>query len=124
MSLILSEYIEPFSACLIKSVCKIFDVKVTNTHCCSLAKNDPIRKSFCLAAENLLHEKKNLLSEFIYCMCHQTYTKDAIVLCRLKLLNMELSEICDTIFDQAILTISNFRNFNNTKYNVKFLILA
>ena len=40
MSLILSEYIEPFSACLIKSVCKIFDVKVTNTHCCSLAKND------------------------------------------------------------------------------------
>ena len=41
MSLILSEYIEPFSACLIKSVCKIFDVKVTNTHCCSLAKNDP-----------------------------------------------------------------------------------
>ena len=42
MSLILSEYIEPFSACLIKSVCKIFDVKVTNTHCCSLAKNDPL----------------------------------------------------------------------------------
>ena len=41
MSLILSEYIEPFSACLIKSVCKIFYVKVTNTHCCSLAKNDP-----------------------------------------------------------------------------------
>ena len=41
MSLILSEYIEPFSACLIKSVCKIFDVKVTNTHCCLLAKNDP-----------------------------------------------------------------------------------
>ena len=42
MSLILSEYIEPLSACLIKSVCKIFDVKVTNTHCCSLAKNDPV----------------------------------------------------------------------------------
>ena len=41
MSLILSESIESFSACLIKSVCKIFDVKVTNTHCCSLAKNDP-----------------------------------------------------------------------------------
>ena len=41
MSFILSEYIEPFSACLIKSVCKIFDVKVTNTHCCSLDKNDP-----------------------------------------------------------------------------------
>ena len=40
MSLILSEYIETFSDCLIKSVCKIFDVKVTNTHCCSLAKND------------------------------------------------------------------------------------
>ena len=39
--LILSEYIEPFSDCLIKSVCKIFDVKVTNTHCCSLAKNHP-----------------------------------------------------------------------------------
>ena len=45
MSLLLSEYIEPFSACLIKSVCKIFDVKVTNTHCCSLAKNDPYRQS-------------------------------------------------------------------------------
>ena len=28
MSLILLEYIEPLSACLIKSVCKIFDVKV------------------------------------------------------------------------------------------------
>ena len=41
MSLILSEYIETLSDCLIKSVCKIFDVKVTNTHCCSLAKNDP-----------------------------------------------------------------------------------
>ena len=41
MSFILSEYIEPFSACLIKSVYKIFDVKATNTHCCSLAKNDP-----------------------------------------------------------------------------------
>ena len=41
MSLIQSEYIEPFSDCLIKSFCKIFDVKVTNTHCCSLAKNDP-----------------------------------------------------------------------------------
>ena len=43
MSLILPEYIEPFSACLIKSVCKIFDVKVTNTHCCSLAENDQYR---------------------------------------------------------------------------------
>ena len=43
MSLILSEYIEPFSDCLIKSVCKIFDVKVTTTHCCSLAKYDPFR---------------------------------------------------------------------------------
>ena len=42
MFLILFEYIEPFSACLIKSVCKIFDVKVTNTRCCSLAKNDPL----------------------------------------------------------------------------------
>ena len=40
--------IEPFSACLIKSVCKIFDVKVTKTHCCSLAKNDlyPYKQSF------------------------------------------------------------------------------
>ena len=42
MSLILSEYIEPSLACLIKSVRKIFDVKVTNTHCYSLAKNDPL----------------------------------------------------------------------------------
>ena len=87
-------------------------------------RNSEIRKSFCLAAENFLHEKNNLLSEFIYCMCHQTYTTDALVLCRLKLLNLELLEICDTIFDRTILTSSNFRIFNNTKYNVKTLILA
>ena len=86
--------------------------------------NSDIRKSFCLAAENLLHEKMKLLSEFIYCISHQTYTKDSLVLCRLKLLNMELSEICDTIFDRSILTNSNFRIFNNTKYNVTTLILA
>ena len=56
------------------------------------AKNSDseIRISFCLAAENLLHEKKNLLSELIYCMCLQTYAKDALFLCWLKLLNMEL----------------------------------
>ena len=48
MSLILSGYIEPFSDCLIKSVCKIFDVKVTNTHCCSLVKNDPHALEACL----------------------------------------------------------------------------
>ena len=86
--------------------------------------NSELRISFCVAAENLLHEKKNLLSQFIYCMCHQTYTKDALVLCRLNLLNMELSEICDTIFDPAILTSSNIGIFNNTKYNVNTLILA
>ena len=70
--------------------------------------NSEIRKSFYLAAENWLHETK-ILSEFIYCLCHQTYTKDALVLCRFKLLNVELLEICDTIFDRAILTHSNFR---------------
>ena len=52
--------------------------------------NSEIRTSFCLAADNLLLEKKNLLSELIYCMCHQIYTKDALFLYRLKLLNMEL----------------------------------
>ena len=72
------------------------------------SNNSEIRTSFCLAAENLLHEKKNLLSELIYCMCHQTYTKDASCLCRLNLLNMEVKDICDTIFGQAILTNSNF----------------
>ena len=55
--------------------------------------NSDNRICFCLTAENLLHEKMYLMSEFIYCMCHQTYTKDALVLCRLKLLNIELSEI-------------------------------
>ena len=58
MSLILSEYIEPFSACLIKSVCKIFDVKVTNTHCCSLAKNDP-----------LVSKLTELVSELVCYLC-------------------------------------------------------
>ena len=53
MSLILSEYIEPFSACLIKLVCKIFDVTVTNTHCCSLAKNDPYADDLVLIADSL-----------------------------------------------------------------------
>ena len=88
----------------------ILRYKIIFFHCTALMEkwagaktnNSEIRKSFCLAAENLLHEKKNLLSEFIYCMSHQTYTKDALVLCRYKLLNMELSEICDTIFDRAI----------------------
>ena len=48
------------------------------------SNNSDYRICFCLATENLLHKK--ILSEFIYCICHQTYTKDALVLCRLKLL--------------------------------------
>ena len=69
-------------------------------------------------------KKKKLLSEFIHCMCHQKCTKDVLVLGRLKLLNIELSEICDTVFDRAILTNFNWRIFINTKYNVKTSILA
>ena len=64
-------------------------------------------------------KKKNLLSVFIHCMCHQTYTKDALVLSGLKLLNIELSEICGTGLDRAILTNFNWRIYNNTKYDVK-----
>ena len=83
------------------------DTKYFFFHCTTLmekeagAKNNNSEKRicFCLAAENLLHKKYNSLSEFIYYMCHLTYTKDALVLCRLKLLNMELSEICDIFFD-------------------------
>ena len=82
------------------------------------------RVCFYLASENLLHEIENVLSEFIHCMCHQTYTKEALVLCRLKLLDIELSEICDTVFDRAIFTNFNWRIFSNTKYNVKTSILA
>ena len=80
--------------------------------------NSEIRKKIVSLQKTGYMNKNNLLSEFNYCMCHQTYTKGALVLCRLKLPNVELSEICDTIFDQAILTNSNFRILitQNTMY--------
>ena len=60
-------------------------------------------------------KKKNLLAS-LFIMCYQTYTKYALVLCRLKLLNIQLSEICDSVFDQAILTNFNWCIFSNQKY--------
>ena len=58
-------------------------------------------------------KKKEFIVKFIHFMCYQTYTKYALVLCRLKLLNIELSEICDNVFDQAILTNFNWCIFSN-----------
>ena len=61
--------------------------------------NSEVEICFCLTAENVLHEKKNLLSVFICCICQQIYTTDVIFLCWLNKLNIEVSEICDTVFD-------------------------
>ena len=46
--------------------------------------NSENRICFCLAAENLLNEKNNLLSVLVYCQCHKTYSKDTLALYRLK----------------------------------------
>ena len=75
--------------------------------------NSKNRIYFCLAAEFI---------RCAYLLYHQSYSKDTLILYRLNLLNFELSEINDTVFDRATLTNYSWCIFNNTKQYEKTLI--